>query len=191
LLLRFNIHKFADYFLEGGRMLSNFDIEFIKLKNGLHEFDYQLRDAFFSEKEGSLYRSGHIDVHLTFRKSENLFVLDFSLAGYVLANCDRCMNEIKVPLQSEAQLNVRINAEKAGDDEPDLWYIHPSDYKLNLYDYLYDSICVSLPLRKVCNESLDNKVCDESIEQRLQESNESNDTTDDPRWSKLKDLLNN
>jgi uncharacterized metal-binding protein YceD (DUF177 family) len=173
-------------------MLKFFDIEFVKLKNGVHEFDYKLQDTFFSEKEGSLYESGQIDVHLTFRKSDNLFVLDFSLQGFVGTECDRCTDPIRVALYTSSRLNVRIDPEKAGmDEEPDLWYIDPFAHKLNVYDYLYDTICVSLPLRKVCSESMDEKLCNHDFEEKISKEDHGENASEDPRWSKLKDLLNN
>lgn len=171
-------------------MLRQYDIEFVKLKAGTHEFRYQLDDAFFKEKEASLYERGQIDVLLTFRKSETLFDLHFEMEGYVWTECDRCTDPIEVPVKASTELRIKINAEKAGTQEIDLWYIHPNDHKINLYDFLYDSICVHVPLRKVCSEAVRPKSCNQEYEARLvaEEENNPQDSVD-PRWLKLNELL--
>lgn len=171
-------------------MLRQYDIEFVKLKPGVHEFRYRLDDSFFKEKESSLYERGSIDVLLKFKKSETLFDLHFELEGYVWTECDRCTDPIQVPLSAKTNLRIKIDAEKAGTQEMELWYIHPNDHKINLYDFLYDSICVHLPLRKVCAEAVKPKACNQEYEARLQSAEDNNHQYSvDPRWLKLNELL--
>jgi uncharacterized protein len=139
--------------------LKAFDIEFVKLKIGEHQFDYSITNDFFKAFDSSL-KAEDLKLNLQFTRGNNMFTLLFKLHGMVKVECDRCLTEIDLPIESENTLMVKIT-ENILEDQDDIIYILPSEYKLNISQPLYDFILLSLPIKKTCDKV--GKVCDSSI----------------------------
>jgi uncharacterized protein len=144
-------------------LLREFDIEFVKLGEGKHHFEFIIKDDFFKAFESSLSVQ-EIKVNIDFIKSTNMFTLDISLAGYINTECDRCLNDMKLPIRGEYQLLVKITDNEL-EDEDDLIYIGSSDYKINIAQHLFDYIYLSIPIKKTCH-NIGSK-CDSSIEEKI------------------------
>jgi uncharacterized metal-binding protein YceD (DUF177 family) len=69
-----------------------------------------------------------------------------------------------------------------------LIYLRSSDFELNLASSIYESFLPCIPMVKSC-ETLENKDCDDSVT-RIINQDGNNDDSVDPRWEKLKQLLN-
>jgi uncharacterized metal-binding protein YceD (DUF177 family) len=143
--------------------LKAFDIEFVKLNYGEHQFDFSIDDDFFKAFESSL-KAEDLKLNLLFTKSSGTFTLLFQLIGKVKIECDRCLTEINLPIKSENTLMVKIT-ENLLEDQDDIIYILPNEYKLNISQPLYDFILLSLPIKKTCDKV--GKVCDSTITEKI------------------------
>jgi uncharacterized metal-binding protein YceD (DUF177 family) len=161
----------------------NFYIQFEGLKEGLHHFDYEVEDTFFSVFEGSLIEKGTLNVHLDFEKKSNMMVLDFSIEGTVITDCDRCGDPMDVPLKFNQKLIVKYGDEG---EEPveDLAYIPHSAYELDVAPFIYEFTALAIPLRNVHPKGK----CNKEALKRLEAMNVQNQSEVDPRWSKLNEL---
>lgn len=143
--------------------LRAFDIEFVKLSNGEHEFEFSIDDELFKAFDSSL-RAVDLKLNLLFSKSSGTFSLVFRINGKVRVECDRCLTEIDLPISSTNTLMVKIT-ENIIEDQDDIIYIQPNDYKLNIAQPLYDFILLALPIKKTCEDV--GKQCDPAFTQKI------------------------
>jgi uncharacterized protein len=144
--------------------LRPYDVEFVKLKEGTHQFDFDIDNTFFETYQSSL-STEKLEVKLLFTKSNNMFNLQFDVNGKVNVECDRCLNEIALPISNTQLLIVKVTEFAPEEDENDLIYISPSDYKLNVAQHIYDAILLSIPIKKTCADA--NESCDTRITSKI------------------------
>lgn len=144
-------------------VLKDYDIEFIKLKLGDHEFEYHLDEPFFEAFKSSL-SAKDIHVKLLFHKAENMFTLNFRYSGNVLTECDRCLSSLELPVSGEERIIVKIT-DYPQENEDDLIYLSHGDYKINIAQHLYDFVYLSLPIKKTCEDV--GKECDETVTRNI------------------------
>jgi uncharacterized metal-binding protein YceD (DUF177 family) len=188
-------------------------IPFIGLKLGFHEFEFDIRDTFFEDRDYSLIHSGNVNVKLVLEKKETMLIGEFTINGSVFTDCDRCNDQVEVPVKGQYRVIFKFGLEPSDDET--LIVLHPDAYEIDLYDQLYEFITVSLPTRSVhpkgeCNEEMlellnkyslqkdeddedwDDEDWDEEDddEDDWDEDDEDDDDDDpiDPRWSGLKNL---
>jgi uncharacterized metal-binding protein YceD (DUF177 family) len=139
--------------------LKAFDIEFVKLGQDEHWFDFDINNEFFEAFESSL-TAEDLKLKLSFTKGSNTFKLLFLLEGKVNLDCDRCLSPISLPINSSNLLMVKIT-ENLLEDQDDIIYMLPSEYKINIAQPLFDFILISLPIKSTCD--MVGKVCDSAI----------------------------
>jgi len=176
------------------KTLSKYSVSFTGLPNGVHAFTYKIDDSFFANKEYSPVKSGDLEVELQFDKRDRFFVLNFHYAGVVKVLCDRCLSEVKIPINGAASLLVKT---LTGDEEnldladDEVMYINPNDIAIDFSQFLYENIVVNIPLYKTCEDDIrGDKTCDEDVLAILDGNEEQKDGETDPRWEKLKELKN-
>ncbi|PCJ63184.1 MAG: hypothetical protein COA58_16470 [Bacteroidetes bacterium] len=161
--------------------LSDFDIDFIKFKNEKDSFNYKLNNTFFGLKENSLYHSCEIDAVVHCTRNENNITLDFELVGFMDSQCDRCLNNIKIEVKTDRNEVIRLTSNE--DLLKEESYISINNQVYNVYDSLYEQICLYMPSRMICEISKDQKTC--KIEHPITEKEEEVDE----RWAELKKLI--
>lgn len=139
--------------------LKAFDVEFVKLNYGEHDFEFTVTDSFFEAFESSL-KARDLKLNLKFTKAQSNFTLQFNFSGKVNVECDRCLTAIDLPVTGSNTLMVKIT-ENLLEDQDDIIYISPGEYKLNIAQHLYDFILLALPIKKTCSDV--GLVCDETI----------------------------
>ena len=187
-------------------------IPFIGLKLGFHEFEFDIRDTFFEDRDYSLIHSGNVNVKLVLEKKETMLIGEFTINGSVFTDCDRCNDQVEVPVKGQYRVIFKFGLEPSDDET--LIVLHPDAYEIDLYDQLYEFITVSLPTRSVhpkgeCNEEMlellnkyslqkdedDEEWDDEDWDEEDDDEDDWDDDEDDddddpidPRWSGLKNL---
>jgi uncharacterized metal-binding protein YceD (DUF177 family) len=131
-------------------LMREFDIEFVKLKEGNHHFEFIVKYDFFKAFESSLSVQ-EIKVDIDFIKRINMFTLDIILSGNINTECDRCLNDMQLPIHGEYQLLVKVTDSEL-EDEDDLIYISSTDFKINIAQHLFDYIYLSIPIKKTCHD---------------------------------------
>ena len=154
---------------------------------GVHEFDFHIDNDFFTHFENSPIQEGDLQLHLVFDKRADLFVLEFDFQGTVKADCDRCLAKIDLPIGNQQRLLVKFSLEEEL-EEAEVIYIHPEAQKLNVSKYIYEYICLAMPMIKVydCDQE-ENRPCNEEMLGYLDNEEEEN-TDSNPIWDELKKL---
>ena len=179
--------------------LRDYQINFVGLKLGNHNFQYQLTEKFFNLLDHATLQKGNIVANLKLNKEVDMLTLNFEFAGHVEVECDRCLGVSPFPIHTQHEMFVKFSemAEslKNKSDE-DIIYLLPEANHLNIAHIMYELISLSLPMQKVPCEYNEEAQCDESVLQILNGKNnteaetkeENNDI--DPRWAALRKIKN-
>lgn len=131
-----------------------FEIAWQGLKEGAHQYEYQLDDAFMAAHEAPEELHGwHAVVTLTFEKHQSFFRLHFDVGGHVTTPCDRCGDDFVLKLWDEFDLIIKLlgenDEEKQDDEDADIVFIPRSETVLDISGWLYEFTMLSLPLQRV------------------------------------------
>lgn len=167
-------------------MKSAFEIPFVGLKIGVHEFEFEIDNTFFESLPYSLIEKGSLKAWLTLEKKETMLIASFDIDGTVEMECSRCNEPMDVEVFGEMDLIYKFGHEAVEDES--LVVISPESYEIDVTQPIYELIIVSLPSRPVHEEG----ECDEEmvklIEKFQSKPKDENDDDTDPRWSALKNL---
>ena len=85
-----------------------FEIAFVGLKPGIHEFNYEVDDKFFAEKGSGEFTNCHAKIKLLFDKKPGFMLLKFEIGGQADVVCDRCSNTLTKDLWDEFNMVVKM-----------------------------------------------------------------------------------
>ena len=173
--------------------LKEFDISFIGLKDGMHQFEYKIEKEFFDFFEYDEFYNSNINVDVTFLKKATMFELNFAFLGWVEVTCDMTNELFQFPIEASLDLIVKFGQE-FNDDNEELLIIPYSEHKMNVSQYIYETIVLTLPLKKihpgVSDGTLHSEVLEKLKELEVNEIEVEEENKDiDPRWNKLKNIL--
>jgi len=173
--------------------LQKYRIVYQGLSEGVHEFDFDVDNSFFESLEYSEIKKGDLKAHVVLQKKSTFLELDFQINGYVELVCDRCLDEYMQPIDFEGKLFVKFS-EQGEDLADDVICLTPSEHELDIAHYLYESINLSIPLKRVHPDNEQGEsTCNPEMIKRLENfkiDEPAGDTTD-PRWEDLRNLMAN
>ncbi|MCM2300984.1 MAG: DUF177 domain-containing protein [Flavobacteriaceae bacterium] len=165
-----------------------FTIPFIGLKEGKHQFVYQIDKKFFEAFQYDEFNDVDIKVDLSFVKKGTMLELDFQFNGIVTVSCDISNELFNQPISDEFKLIVKFGNEY-NDDRDDILVIPHTEFQLNISQYIYESIILAVPSKRIHPNVMDGSLKSEVIEKLKElEVKEIKIENIDPRWDKLKDL---
>lgn len=176
------------------KLLKEFIIPFVGLKDKKHLFDYQIDDKFFEHFGYEEFTKANIHVELEFDKKSTVFELNFNINGTVGVFCDVTNEPFDLPIQNSLFMVVKFG-EEFNDDNEELLIIPHGSYEISVEQYIYECVVLGLPSKRVHpgveDGSLDSDILDrlEQLQPKAKEEHIPSEHTD-PRWDKLKDLLN-
>lgn len=160
-------------------------IPFSSLKNGLHEFNYELDSTFFDQFDYSIIKEASVVIDIEFEKRKTFFKLNFHINGSVDSTCDKCNDPLKIDIEGEEDLIVKFG-EESGLQSEEIKTIPENAYELDVTGEIYEYVHLQLPV-KIEHESLED--CNPTIIKKLESLQKKDNTTEiDPRWSKLQQL---
>ena len=178
--------------------LKNFDISFIGLKDGVHQFDYNISKEFFDFFNYEEFYNSNVNVSLSFLKKPTLFELNFEFSGSLEVACDITNELFQQPIATKIFLIVKFGDEFNNEND-ELLIIPHSDYKLNIAQYIYEAIVLEVPIKRVHpgveDGTLKSEILDKLNEFKIKDLNKEENHLEvdsnniDPRWNKLKSIL--
>ena len=173
--------------------LKQFSLPLRGLKDGVHQFDFQVDAEFFTHFKSSPIQEGEFEVIMYFDKRPDMIVLTFDIAGHMQTECDRCLEQIRLPIKGEEQLLIKY-AEEASEDA-EVIYIPRGTSELNVARFVYEYICLSVPMVKTYDcESEAERPCSEAMLKYLDSEKAQSgeeETPDNPIWEALKNIKKN
>jgi uncharacterized protein len=125
-------------------VLDHFSIPYKGLKSGVHEFKFDIDNAFFGAYENAYVTKGSLIGDLTLDKRSDLAIATLVINGKVELPCDRCLSEFSLDLEGESTLHIKFGSTDEEYDE--VLFIDPEASHINFADFVYDSVCLSLPM---------------------------------------------
>ncbi len=161
---------------------------------GNHHFEYAIDSVFFKDMESADIRSGNVKVDLDLKYDGNAYTLDFTAKGEIAVACDRCLDDMPLPIDTTYHLVVKYGDDY--DEQDNLLIIPESDSHLNVAYTIYDTIALEIPLRHVhpagqCNKEMAATLRSHSADSDSNGEEDGEGGSNDPRWDALKDLLDN
>jgi len=158
-----------------------YQLPYTVLALGEHERSYRLDDDFFAQFEDTLIQAGKIDLTVRFTKSHATGTLELQHSGHIETTCDRCLEEIELPIEGSAQLLIK-EAQDALDDEEDVLLVDAETGTLDLKEAIYDYVSLSVPMIKYCDQETP---CNSEVLARLRPTQ---DEKSNSAWDELKNL---
>ena len=169
---------------------SEFLVPFIGLKEGFHQFDFKISNKFFENFDFLDFHEAKIQVDLALEKKTTLLELNFKAKGYVIVPCDITTEPFELPLDTSFRLVVKFGSPQKIDDD-EILILPYGSHEIQLEQYIYEMIVLSVPQKKVhpgiANGTLKSEILEKLKNLQTKEKPPSDET--DPRWDKLKDLL--
>lgn len=180
------------------------------LSIGVQEFNYHLDAAFFNDVEATDVREASVDAVVKVdRKDDEIYQLSFEFSGEITIPCDRCLDDMQLPVATTYNLTVKEGEEY--DDSDDEVLVIPGHWReLDLTPLMRDTVLLTIPIMHAhpegeCNpQMLDrleqiravNITDDEQLydpEAGVDNEETANNSSDDidPRWAALKKLKDN
>lgn len=139
-----------------------YSIAYKGLKNGMHDFHFEVDGALFEAFDSTEIKGGACEVEVALQRAETMLTLDVAITGGVVVECDRCLEDCEVPIDFDGQLLVKFSNELQDYDGEVMW-ITPSTGEVELAQYIYESIVLSLPYQRVHPE----QQCDPGMMERF------------------------
>ena len=163
---------------------------------GTHTVECHLDESFFDGQEQIEVRRADVDVIVEVtRKSENTCHLEISCHGTVTTPCDRCLDDLDLPVDVDYSLNVEQMGTEY-DDSNDGLLIVPEEWReLDTAPLVRDTVLLAVPMThshenpEDCNpDMLDVLDCHRVEAVPDNDDTQSETTGTDPRWEALKKL---
>ena len=168
--------------------LESLKIDLKGLKEDAKVLEFDLDDAYFRAVDGPEISKGGVHVSLAIRKQSGFFELLFHSEGTVIIPCDRCLDEMSQPIETDNRLAVKLGAEYSEDD--DLVTIDENEGILDVAWFIYEFIALAIPIRHVHEPGMCNAAMIEALEEHsaARSSDEEGAEVIDPRWEALRKL---
>ncbi len=172
-----------------------YEIAFVGLKPGVHEFSYQIDDKFFVAFPEQEFTNCHAQVKLMLDKHPSFLMLKFEVGGVVDVTCDRCGNTLKLDLWDDFEVLVKMvdNPDELNnnDEDPDVFYISRTESHLYVGDWIYEFVNLSVPTHRMCDEKdISESKCNIEVLKMLQQMNDESNKTENPIWKGLDKFRN-
>ena len=150
--------------------------------------EYDLDNSFFEALDETEVESGALHVSLSIRKASGFFELLFHTVGTIDITCDRCLDLMEQPIETDNHLVVTLGNTSSTDD--DTVTVDEDEGILDTSWFIYEFIALAIPIQHVhatgkCNPAM-TKALEELSADRS--GDEESSQTIDPRWAKLAEL---
>ena len=164
----------------------NYDVAFTGLKNGKHEFKFEVEQSFFdlfeTEQE---FTNAHINVDVALEKHTTFLDLEVTISGKVDLICDITAEEFSHPINNSIKILVKFG-EEYDDSNEEIITIPHGDSAFNIAQIIYEAVMLSIPMKKISPNVNDEDI--ELIEKFSPKIEENKEHEVDPRWEALKKL---
>jgi uncharacterized metal-binding protein YceD (DUF177 family) len=163
-------------------MKTRYTIAYKGLPAGEHLFDFQTDNAFWDGREASGIKAGKVDARVKLVKSATGNMrLETELNGAVTVPCDRCLEDCDLTVRHKGAVDVKFSEDEgAGQgrtgnvdslnemEDGDILWVNPRENVLDLEQYIYETIVLALPLRRVHPEDVHGRpLCNPAMLERF------------------------
>jgi uncharacterized metal-binding protein YceD (DUF177 family) len=177
------------------KVTKEFLIPFSGLKQGKHQFEFDINKTFFDAFDFDEFNDVNVKVNMVLEKQSTMLELHFKHKGTVNVPCDLSNENFDLPIKGKMDIVVKFG-EEFNDENDEILILPHGEYQVDVSQYVYEMIVLSVPSKRV-HPGIKDGTLDTGIIEKLnelapkakQEEEEKNNDTD-PRWDELKKLLN-
>ncbi len=185
---------------------SEYIVPLRSLKDNEHKFEYKLTNDFFVNIDSPEVGKGKLNVLLNVKKIGETFELNFDINGVVQVPCDRCLDDMALPISTQEKIFVKFGKEFSEEDG-NVVIIPFEEGEINVAWFIFEFIALTIPMKHVhpygkCNKDMTSMLKQVSTYEKSEEDedggmNNSNFEEDiekteaDPRWEALKKIVDN
>lgn len=173
-------------------MDTGFIIALNGLKAGRSAFEWHADGEFFGKFENSEILDADLGIEVSVEKSGRYIGIDCSMKGTVTVACDRCLADLRLPVDTMALLSVKFGEGESSADEGgrEILMLPETDTELDLGQIIYDYVCVALPMQRVHEDG----GCDPEVVKYLSSEDETQEGAPGPDpaespFAALKDIF--
>ena len=171
--------------------LKAFILSFAGLKQGKHQFKYEIDNAFFENFGFDEFNSSSMTIDAQLDKRNTIMDLFLTATGSVNVNCDVTNEPFDLDIDTSMDLVIKFG-EAFNDDNEELLILSHGDYEFNISQYVYEMLVLSIPHKLVHpgveDGSLESDVLDKLNELSVSSPEDNKSEEIDPRWEALKKL---
>jgi DUF177 domain-containing protein len=172
--------------------LKEFTIPFVGLKAGEHTYNFEIANTFFEHFEYDEFNEANIHLGVLLEKKATLLEFALSFRGILNVNCDTTNEPYNQEVEGQYRFVVKFGDE-FNDDNEDILILPHGSHELNIQQYIYESIVLAMPARRI-HPGIEDGTLKSEILEKLEElspnlEKETEKKSTDPRWDDLKKLL--
>ena len=137
-------------------MNDNFIIPLNGLAAGETCFSWHAGKEFFDSFENTEILDADVDIEVRVEKSGRYLGVDCEVEGDVTVECDRCLEDLEMPVDSHIALSVKYgeeeNQEEHQEGEREIIFVPQDSAEFDMSQIIYDYICLALPIQRVHEE---------------------------------------
>jgi len=165
-----------------------FNIPFSGLKQGKHNFEYNIDNAFFESFGYNEFNAADIDLKVTLMKMSTMLEFEMEASGTVNVDCDLTSEPFDQPISGRLELVVKFGDE-FNDEDDELLIVPHGSHQVNIAQYIYEMLVLGVPQKRVHPGVLDGSLQSEALKKLEELRPKENKKESDPRWDELKKLL--
>jgi len=168
--------------------LKDYIINFVGLKEGVHDFEFMISSSFFEDMQSEDVMDLNINLQLNFEKKTNLLILNFHFSGSFNTLCDRCGDDVSLTLDFSESMFVKISDDINQEDDINVVTIKTNESQLDISSFVYELIMVNLPFRRIHPDDENGHSLCNHLSLELLKDESTLEKEIDPRWEALKNL---
>ena len=149
---------------------------------------FDLDDSFFEALDGAEVKKGSLHVSVSIRKAPGFYELQLHTVGTIIIPCDRCLDDMEQPVDTENRLVAKLGSEYS--EEDDIIVVPEDEGILDIAWFIYEFVMLAIPIRHVHAPGKCNPAMTQALEELSADrsSDEESSQAIDPRWEKLLQL---
>ena len=165
--------------------LESLKIDLKGLKDEETSLEFNLDDSFFGALDSADVKKGSLHVSVSIRKATGFFEFNFHTDGIVIIPCDRCLDDMELPVDTDNRLIVKLGSNYS--EEDDIIVVPEDEGILDTSWIIYEFVALAIPIRHVHAPGKCNPAMTEALEELSADrsSDEESIQAVDPRWEKL------
>lgn len=138
------------------------------LRSGTHLYEFDLDRSFFDYFGNTQIKDASIKVVIELEKGSGWMTVTDHSEGRVTVECDRCLEDLDIPVDFTVKIGVKqVKGEDIGEQQNgEFLLVDQSDGELDLRQFVYDYVCLNLPVIKVHRDG----ECNMDMMERLRKS---------------------
>jgi len=128
---------------------SSYVFRFKDLEIGIYSYTISINRPFFVKHNELDVTDGDIKVSVTINKKALEMEVDVAFSGIIEVECDRCLDRFFIPVDYNGSIIVKFADNPPEDKNDEIMYLRYDVNEIDLEHYLYESISLSIPYRKV------------------------------------------